>query len=130
MADSRCPKMDRHLEMLTHRKDGGLCMVASCLTGYSWRGSVWIFDNPANAPDSQAVTAWAHAQSGNTDVVWLDARRVLTAADDGSVRVWELSRENKALKLARRLTEHDDTVQTISVAADGLGIVSGGWDCR
>ena len=91
---------------------------------------MWIFDNPINAPDARAATAWAHSQSGNTDVAWLDDRRVLSSADDGSVKVWELREESKALKFAGQLSQHDDIVQTVSVAADGLGLVSGGWDSR
>ncbi|XP_062511569.1 methylosome protein WDR77-like isoform X2 [Corticium candelabrum] len=124
------PEMDRHLEMLAQREDGSLCLATSSLTGATWRGSVWFFHNPNDAPEPHLATAWARSQCGNTDIAWLNERSLVTGSDDGAVELWEITDGNKALKLAAKLSQHDDIVQTISVNANGHSIVSGGWDSK
>lgn len=54
----------------------------------------------------------------------------MTGTDDGAVEVWEETEGSRALKLAGRLSQHDDIVQTVSVSTDGHAVVSGGWDSR
>ena len=91
---------------------------------------MWFFHNPNDAPEPHLATAWARSQCGNTDIAWLNERSLVTGSDDGAVELWEITDGNKALKLAAKLSQHDDIVQTISVNANGHSIVSGGWDSK
>src|SRR4029079_19010830 len=53
-----------------------------------------------------------------------DSRKVVTAGDDGIVRVWDLATFNEL----GTLRGHTEIVYGVGVSADGRTVASGSWD--
>lgn len=110
--------------------DGTLAVASSALTGRTWNGSLWLFKDPAKAPDVQYCSAGCSTESGTTDIKWIDSRRLVLGSDSGSVDIWCLSGSFQNLENMASLTDHDNTVSSVSVDCINSKIVSGSWDRR
>lgn len=67
--------------------DGTLLLGASSLSGRSWQGSVWIYSDPAQAPNEELCKAGVQTEAGVTDVKWLSEKGVVVASDSGKERI-------------------------------------------
>lgn len=110
--------------------DGTLAVASSALTGRTWNGSLWLFKDRAKAPDVQYCSAGCSTESGTTDIKWIDSRRLVLGSDSGSVDIWCLSGSFQNLENMASLTDHDNTVSSVSVDCIKSKIVSGSWDRR
>src|SRR5262249_30057148 len=52
-----------------------------------------------------------------------DSRRLASASEDGTVKVWELETGEEMLNL-----QHADRVYSVAFNSDGRRLASGGWD--
>lgn len=105
-------------------------MASSALTGRTWNGSLWLFKDPAKAPDVHYCSAGCPTESGTTDIKWIDSRRLVLGSDSGTVDIWCLSGSFQSLENMASLTDHDNTVSSVSVDCIKSKIVSGSWDRR
>lgn len=110
--------------------DGTLAVASSALTGRKWNGSLWLFKDRAKAPDVNYCSAGCSTESGTTDIKWIDSRRLVLGCDSGNVDIWCLSGSFQSLENIASLTEHDNSVSSVSVDCIKSKIVSAGWDRR
>lgn len=110
--------------------DGTLAVASSALTGRTWNGSLWLFKDRAKAPDVQYCSAGCSTESGTTDIKWIDSRRLVLGSDSGTVDIWCLSGSFQSLENMASLTDHDNTVSSVSVDCIKSKIISGSWDRR
>ena len=110
--------------------DGTLAVASSALTGRTWNGSLWLFKDRAKAPDVHYCSAGCSTESGTTDIKWIDSRRLVLGSDSGTVDIWCLSGSFQSLENMASLTDHDNTVSSVSVDCIKSKIVSASWDRR
>ena len=110
--------------------DGTLAVASSALTGRTWNGSLWLFKDRAKAPDVHYCSAGCATESGTTDIKWIDSRRLVLGSDTGTVDIWCLSGSFQSLENMASLSDHDNTVSSVSVDCVKSKIVSGSWDRR
>ncbi|XP_062586372.1 methylosome protein WDR77-like isoform X1 [Saccostrea cucullata] len=120
--------MDRHLDVIQCRKDGGILLGASGLTGRYWYGSLWYYSNPDGAPDVEKCTAGVQLEAGFREAVWLDDTKVLVGLDTGGIAIWELVDNLHTFVHLSGATEHDDLVTSVGVVSGGKKAVSCGAD--
>ncbi|XP_048766759.2 methylosome protein 50-like isoform X2 [Ostrea edulis] len=120
--------MDRHLDVIQCRKDGGILLGASGLTGRYWLGSLWFYSNPDVAPDVEKCTAGVQLEAGFKEAVWLDDTKVLVGLDTGGVALWELVDNFHTFVHLSGAVEHDDIVTSVGVVSGGKKAVSAGAD--
>lgn len=124
------------IDAIDHSPDGKLAIGSSKLTGRYWNGSLWLFKNPDQAPDSiyspesKHCSSCAATSAGCTDLQWLDERRLALASDNGIIELWCTSDSFDTVEILAKLTGHDDIIQSISVNQDKNVIVSGSLDTR
>jgi WD40 repeat protein len=117
-AVSTMPTNEEALLCVTFSDDGKYLAAA----GYDERVSVW--ENWQNAQPRLRFELKGHCD-GITSVLMLeDNRRVITASDDGTLRVWDLVKEQELL----RLTGHISSVETAILSLDQKSVISGGRD--
>lgn len=142
------------LEALRRAPDGtALAVCASRLTGRHWNGEVSVYADAAAAVAGTAECA-GNTVSGTADVQvsgpaekclnrhptgtslnllalhwiqWLDSRRLVTGADDGSVSMWYWCGDG-ALAHVGKFPGHDDIVQAIAVDRLGKQALSASHD--
>lgn len=117
----------KHLVLPT---DGTLAVASSALIGRTWNGSLWLFKDPAKAPDVHYCSAGCATESGTTDIKWIDSRRLVLGSDSGTVDIWCLSGSFQSLENMASLSDHDNSVSSVSVDCIKSKIVSGSWDRR
>ncbi|XP_025099287.1 methylosome protein 50-like isoform X3 [Pomacea canaliculata] len=122
--------MDRHLDVASINKEGGLLLGASSLTGRYWLGSLWFYLSPEYAPNVELCTAGVQLEAGLSGASWITAHHVLLAMDTGGVTIWELQDDNKTFSMVHSACEHDDIVSSVSVNANGNRFVSASHDKR
>lgn len=66
--------------------DGALLLGASSLSGRCWLGSVWVYSDPAKAPNEELCKAGVQTATGVTDVKWVSDKGVVVASDSGKRR--------------------------------------------
>lgn len=110
--------------------DGTLAVASSALTGRTWNGSLWLFKDRAKAPDVHYCSAGCATESGTTDIKWIDSRRLVLGSDSGTVDIWCLNGSFQCLENMASLSDHDNTVSSVSVDCIKSKIVSGSWDRR
>nr|XP_022290745.1 methylosome protein 50-like isoform X2 [Crassostrea virginica] len=120
--------MDRHLDVIQCRKDGGILLGASGLTGRYWLGSLWYYANPDVAPDVEKCTAGVQLEAGFKEAVWLDDTKVLVGLDTGGIALWELVDNFHTFVHLSGAVEHDDLVTSVGVVCGGKRAVSSGAD--
>lgn len=108
--------------------DGTLAVASSALTGRTWNGSLWLFKDRAKAPDVHYCSAGCATESGTTDIKWIDSRRLVLGSDTGTVDIWCLSGSFQSLENMASLSDHDNTISSVSVDCVKSKIVSGSWD--
>jgi WD40 repeat protein len=96
-----------------------------------WKGK--LLATLGTMPPYDDLTCSVHGDDetkpGHTDAVWSaafspDGRRVITASDDGTARLWDVGRGEQIAVLAG----HDDAVISASFSPDGKRIVSASRD--
>lgn len=117
-----------HVDAIDIEEDGTLAVASSALTGRKWNGSLWLFKDRAKAPDVNYCSAGCSTESGTTDIKWIDSRRLVLGCDSGNVDIWCLSGSFQSLENIASLTEHDNSVSSVSVDCIKSKIVSAGWD--
>ncbi|KAJ7383640.1 Methylosome protein 50 [Desmophyllum pertusum] len=117
-----------HVDAIDIEEDGTLAVASSALTGRTWNGSLWLFKDRAKAPDVHYCSAGCTTESGTTDIKWIDSRRLVLGSDSGTVDIWCLSGSFQSLENMATLTDHDNTVSSVSVDCIKSKIVSGSWD--
>ncbi|XP_068710637.1 methylosome protein WDR77-like [Montipora capricornis] len=117
-----------HVDAIDIEEDGTLAVASSALTGRTWNGSLWLFKDRVKAPDVQYCSAGCSTESGTTDIKWIDSRSLVLASDSGSVDIWCLSGSFQSLENMASLTDHDNTVSSVSVDCIRSKIISGSWD--
>ncbi|XP_078500608.1 methylosome protein WDR77 [Lissotriton helveticus] len=120
--------MEMHLGAAHYRPDGTLLLSASGLNGRCWGGSIWIFKDPAQAPNEGFCTAGVQTEAGVADITWVSEKGILVASDSGAVELWELDEDETLIVNKFCRYEHDDTVTTVSVLGTGAQAVSGSKD--
>lgn len=108
--------------------DGTLAVASSALTGRTWNGSLWLFKDRAKAPDVHYCSAGCATESGTTDIKWIDSKRLVLGSDTGTVDIWCLSGSFQTLENMASLSDHDNTISSVSVDCVKSKIVSGSWD--
>lgn len=63
--------------------DGSVILGASGLTGKTWAGSLWFYEDPENAPDVDKCSAGVQTKAGITEVQWIDESRIAVGSDTG-----------------------------------------------
>ncbi|KAL4658662.1 hypothetical protein GN956_G3234 [Arapaima gigas] len=121
--------MEKHLDSVHFRTDGSLLLGASSLTGRCWSGSIWVYQDPKQAPSEGSCTAGVQTESGVTEAKWVLEHGILTASDSGAVELWELTEDSRLIVNKFSCHEHDDIVSSVSPMAGGSLAVSGSLDC-
>ncbi|KAH3735735.1 methylosome protein 50-like [Dreissena polymorpha] len=120
--------MDRHFEVIQYRKEGGVLLGASSLTGRYWFGSLWYYEDPEVAPDVDKCTAGVQLEAGLNDACWVDDKRVLVGMDTGGLALWELTDNLHTFIEQSSATEHDDLVSSVCVCASSGRFLSASHD--
>ena len=91
-ASKFCSTLLTLIPSLSFLLDGSLVLAASGLTGKSWMGSLWFYEDPASAPQTDRCSAGVRTEAGITDMEWIDENRLAIGSDTGRVMgiVWEL----------------------------------------
>uniref|UniRef100_A0A8D0CIJ3 Methylosome protein WDR77 n=1 Tax=Scleropages formosus TaxID=113540 RepID=A0A8D0CIJ3_SCLFO len=121
--------MEKHLNTVHYRADGLLVLGASSLTGRSWSGSIWVYQDPRQSPNEGCCSAGVQIEAGVTEARWVMERGILVASDSGAVELWELTEDCELIVNKFSRHEHDDIVSSISPMAGGRLAVSGSFDC-
>lgn len=117
-----------HVDAIDIEEDGTLAVASSALTGRTWNGSLWLFKDRAKAPDVHYCSAGCATESGTTDIKWIDSKRLVLGSDTGTVDIWCLSGSFQSLENMASLSDHDNTISSVSVDCVKSKIVSGSWD--
>uniref|UniRef100_A0A0L8I061 Uncharacterized protein n=1 Tax=Octopus bimaculoides TaxID=37653 RepID=A0A0L8I061_OCTBM len=120
--------MDRHLDVIQHRKEGGILLGASSLTGRYWYGSLWFYEIAAHGPDVEKCTAGVQLEAGIDDAIWIDQDKTLIGLDTGGIAVWQLVDNYKTFVQMSASVEHDSIVTTVSSFADSKKVLSASHD--
>ncbi|XP_071476900.1 methylosome protein WDR77-like [Diadema antillarum] len=120
--------MESYLEALQHNRDGSLVLAASGLTGRLWAGSLWFFEDPANAPEMDRSSAGVRTEAGITDIEWIDENRLAIGSDSGAIEIWQLENSRSSFRNLFYLYEHDNAVNSVSVNSNKTRVVSGSSD--
>ncbi|KAJ8031696.1 Methylosome protein 50 [Holothuria leucospilota] len=123
------PSMETYLESIQHNRDGSVILGASGLTGKTWAGSLWFYEDPENAPDVDKCSAGVQTKAGITEVQWIDESRIAVGSDTGAIEVWQLINSRSAFRNLFYLYEHNNIVHSISINSNRTRVVSGSADC-
>ncbi|PIK56252.1 putative methylosome protein 50 isoform X2, partial [Apostichopus japonicus] len=121
--------MENYIESIQHNRDGSIILGASGLTGRTWAGSLWFYEDPANAPDVDKCSAGVQTKAGITEVQWIDESRIAVGSDTGAIEVWQLINSRSAFRNLFYLYEHNNIVHSISINSNRTRVVSGSADC-
>ncbi|KAL5009855.1 hypothetical protein ScPMuIL_012160 [Solemya velum] len=120
--------MDRHMDVVRCRGDGGLLLGASSLSGRYWLGSLWYYETPEVAPDVEKCTGGVQLEAGLSDAQWADDTKVIVGLDTGGLAVWELTDDFHTFLHLHSAVSHDDIVTCVSVSVGSKKAVSAGAD--
>jgi len=121
-------KVPKYLESLSFGKDGELALTASNLTSRKWNGILAIYSDPEFAPAAPHIDVGTETEAGNSDIIWLDERRLLVASDSGAVDLWTVLSDGSGIENSISYLEHNDVCSSISVNNTKQQVVSGSWD--
>ena len=110
--------------------DGTLALIASNLASRTWNGILAIYSDPNFAPAVPHIDIGTETEAGNSDVIWIDDKRLLVASDSGAVDLWTVLDEGRAIENSLSYLEHDDVCSSICLNASKQQVVSGSWDGR
>ena len=110
--------------------DGELALTASNLTSRKWNGILAIYSDPEFAPAAPHIDVGTETEAGNSDIIWLDERRLLVASDSGAVDLWTVLSDGSGIENSISYLEHNDVCSSISVNNTKQQVVSGSWDSR
>ena len=105
-------------------------MTASNLASRKWNGILAIYSDPKFAPAVPHIDISTETEAGNSDVIWLDNKRLLVATDSGAVDLWTVLDDGRSIENSISYLEHNDVCSSISLNPTKQQIVSGSWDGR
>lgn len=111
-------------------KGGQLALVASNLASRRWNGFLAIYSDPKFAPAIPHIDIGTETEAGNSDVLWVDEKRLIVASDAGSVDLWTVLDNGRAIENSLCLLEHNGICSSISLNGSKQQIVSGSYDGR
>ena len=109
---------------------GELAVTASNLTSRKWNGILAVYSDPKFAPAVPHIDVGTETEAGNSDVVWLDEKRLLVASDSGAVDLWTVLDSGRTIENSMSYLEHNDVCSSISLNLTKQQVVSGSWDGR
>ncbi len=107
-----------------------MALIASNLSSRHWDGLIAVFSDPKFAPEIPHIDSATETEAGNSDIAWVDSKRMIVASDSGSVEVWKILEDGQAMENSLSLTEHDDICCSVCVNESHQQILSGSWDGR
>ncbi|KAF2360740.1 WD40-repeat-containing domain [Trinorchestia longiramus] len=120
--------MEDRLEFLSPRPGGGCAVGCSSLTGRCWSGSVWLYDDPSQAPDVAKSQASYQLQAGVPCALWI-TRDVLVVGEDGGCVEWLSTAEDPAkFTSVDSICSHTSYISSMSLNSDSTKLVAGGGD--
>ncbi|XP_018010593.1 methylosome protein 50 [Hyalella azteca] len=120
--------MEDRLEFLTPRPGGGCAMGCSSLTGRCWSGSVWLYDDPLQAPDIAMSQASHQLHAGVPCAVWI-SRDILVVGEDGGHVEWLSTAEDPSkFTSLDSISIHTSYVSCLAVNSDSTQLITAGGD--